>query len=107
MQTARNLVAAAAELAAGVQDGENDLDGGQTGGLLYSDGYAAPVVRDADDVVRLDDDVDLAAHSGQSLVDGVVHHLIDEMVQTARAGRADIHAGALAHGLEALEYLYL
>ncbi len=43
---------------------------------------------------------------GQRLVDGIVDDLVDHVVQ-ARAviGVADIHAGALADGVEALEHL--
>jgi hypothetical protein len=39
----------------------------------------------------------------ERLVDGVVDHLVDEVVQTAQAGRPDVHARTLADGLEALE----
>jgi hypothetical protein len=48
----------------------------------------------------------LVGVAGQRLVDGVVDHLIDHVVQ-ARAviGVADIHAGALAHGVQAFENL--
>jgi len=44
--------------------------------------------------------------AGQHLVDGVVDHLVDHVMQ-ARAviGIADVHAGALAHRLEALQHL--
>ena len=55
VQAAGDLVAAAvAELAAGVQDREHDLDGGQA--LLLHDrhGDAAAVVGDGDRVVRVD-----------------------------------------------------
>ena len=45
----------------------------------------------------------VVAVAGQGLVDGVVDDLVDEVVQAAHAGRADVHAGALADGLEALE----
>ena len=41
--------------------------------------------------------------AGERLVDGVVDHLVDEVVEAARAGRADVHAGSLADRLEALE----
>ena len=47
--------------------------------------------------------VDLGAEAGERLVDGVVDDLVDEVVQAAHAGRADVHAGPLADGLEALE----
>src|SRR5450759_940909 len=37
------------------------------------------------------------------LVHGVVHYLVDEVVQPALAGRPDVHPRALANGLEALQ----
>ena len=104
MQAAGDLVAAAlAELAAGVQDGEHDLDGRLALLLHDRDGDAAAVVDDGDRVVGVDRDRDLAAEAGERLVDGVVDDLVDEVVQAHHAGRADVHAGALADRLEALE----
>ena len=44
--------------------------------------------------------------AGQRLVDGVVDHLIDHVVQArAVVGVADIHARPLAHGVEAFQHL--
>ena len=51
----------------------------------------------------MDRDRDRVAVAGERLVHRVVHDLVDEVVQAARTGRADVHARALAHGLEALE----
>ena len=39
----------------------------------------------------------------QRLVDGVVHHLVDQVVQAVDGGVADVHAGALAHRFKAFE----
>ena len=109
VQAAGHLVAGvlAAELAAGVEDGIDDGDGGQAGIRLDIHGDAAAVVGDLDDVVLQDLDFDVVAVTGQSLVDGVVHDLVDQMMQAPLAGRADIHAGALAHSLQALQDLDL
>ena len=49
----------------------------------------------------------MVAVSGQGLVDRVVDHLVDEMVQTAFRRAADIHARTLANGLQAFQYLNL
>ena len=49
----------------------------------------------------------MVAVTGQRLVDGVVHDLIDQMVQAAGAGGADIHARALAHRFQAFQDLDL
>ena len=44
--------------------------------------------------------------AGQRLVDGVVDHLVDHVVQArAVVGVADIHARPLADGIQALENL--
>ena len=51
--------------------------------------------------------VDIGAETGQRLVDGVVHDLIYQMVQTAAGGGADIHTGALADSLQAFQNLDL
>ena len=104
VEPAGDLVAAAiAELAAGVKDGEHDL-GGRLLLLLHDvDGDAAAVVRDGDAVVRVDGDLDLGRLAGERLVDGVVHHLVDQVMEAALPGGADVHAGPLANRLEALQ----
>ena len=109
VQAAGHLVAGvlAAELAAGVEDGIDDGDGRQTGISLDVHGDAAAIVRNLNDVALQDLDFDVVAVTGQSLVDGVVHDLVDQMMQAPLAGRADIHAGALAHSLQALQDLNL
>ena len=105
VQTTGDLVAAAAELAAGVQHGEHGRDGRE---LLARRGVgrdAAAVVLDPHAAVGEQGHHDPVAVAGQGLVDGVVDDLPDQVVQTALAGRADVHAGALADRLEALEDL--
>ncbi len=51
VQATGDLVAAAAELAAGVQLGEHELDGADALGRVHVGGDAAPVVLDADRAV--------------------------------------------------------
>ena len=107
VEAAGDLIAAAAELAAGMEDGENDLQSGLAGLRLDIHGDAAAVVGDGDGITGVDGDGDVLAVSGQRLVDGVVHDLVHQMVQIGGAGGADIHTGALANGLQALENLNL
>lgn len=107
MQSAGDRVAAAAELAAGVQHGEHELDGGDALGGVHVDRDAAAVVDDGQAAVRAHDDLDVVAVARERLVDGVVDDLVDQVVQAARPRRADVHAGALADRLEALEDLDL
>ena len=96
-------VAAAAELAAGVQDRHDDLDGGLVFGGVFIDRDASTVVDDLDAAVFLDRDLDVVGVAGQGLVDGVVDDLVHQVVQAAFAGGSDVHARALADGFQALE----
>ena len=65
----------------------------------------AAVVGHADRVVRVDGDGDAGTVAGQRFVDGVVDHLIDQVVEAAGAGRTDVHAGPFADRLETFENL--
>ena len=47
----------------------------------------------------MDPDVDRARIAGHRLIDGVVHHLLDKVVQPTFTGGPDIHAWAFADGL--------
>ncbi len=82
MQAPGDRVAAATELAAGVQHGEHDLDGGATvlgpGDRLHRD--AAPVVEHAHRTVGVHRDRDLVGEARHGLVDRVVDDLGDEVV---------------------------
>ena len=110
VQAARHLVGvvvlALAEFAAGVQLRHHHL--GRRDALLGMDvgGDAAAVVAHGAGAVGVEGDDDLAGEAGERLVDGVVDDLVDHVVQ-ARAviGVADVHAGALAHGVEPLQDL--
>ena len=104
VQATGHLVAAATELAAGVQLREHELDGADLLDRVDVGGDAAAVVAHADAAVGQERHVDRVGVAGERLVDGVVDDLVDEVVQTAGARRPDVHARALAHGLEALEH---
>ena len=107
VEAAGDLVAAVAELAAGVQDREDDLDGGAVLGGVHVDGDAAAVVAHGAGAVGVERDVDVRAEAGHGLVDRVVDDLVDAVVVAALEGVADVHGGALADGLHALEDLDL
>ena len=104
VEAAGDLVALAAELAAGVELRQHDRRApGRPVPSIDVDRDAAAVVDDGDRVVGMDRDLDRVVEAGHRLVDGVVDDLVDEVVQAARAGRADVHAGPQADRLEALE----
>ncbi len=52
-------------------------------------------------------DEHVAAGSGEKLVDGIVNHLENAVVQAALVGEADVHAGAFTDCLEAFEFANL
>jgi hypothetical protein len=106
VQTARYLVARVVELSPGVKHGHDHLGRGALFGWMLAHGNSAPVVLDGDGPVEMDLHVDTVAMTGQGLVDRVVHHLVDHVVETgAVVGVPDVHTGPLADRLEPLENL--
>src|SRR5215203_79918 len=104
VEAAGDLVAAAVpELAAGVEDGEDDLCRRAPLFLHRLNRDAAAVVLDRAAVVRMEDDADGVAVAGEGLVDRIVDDLVHQVVKTAGAGRADVHAGTFANRLQPLE----
>ena len=107
VQTAGDLVASAAELAACVQHGVDDLERGTARLRLNVDRNAAAVIHNGDGVALVDRHLDLCAVARERLVDGVIHNFVNEVVQAAHRRRADVHARALAHRLQSFEHLDL
>ena len=103
VQAAGDLVAVAAELAAGVELRQDDRERGQALLRDHVDRDARAGVANGHRVVRMDRDVDEVVAAGERLVDRVVDHLVDEVVEAARARRADVHPGPQPDRLEALE----
>ena len=105
VEAARDLVRAAAELAAGVQLGHDGFQRRLAG--LFVDVHrdaAAPVLH-GDGAILVDRDGDAVAVTGHGLVDRVVHHFVDGVVQRLDVGAADVHAGATPHCLQSFEDL--
>ena len=106
VQAARDLVGILVELPARMELGHDDLGGRDAFARVDVDRDAAAVIGHGHRTVGVQRHRHFRCVTGQRLVDGVVHHLVDHVVQ-ARAviGIADIHAGPLAHRIEALEHL--
>ena len=107
MEAAGNLVAAAAELAAGVEDGEHHRHSGQAGLVLHAHRDATAVVGNIHHVSGQQAHLDLVAKACQGFVDGVVHDLIHQVVKAPGACGANVHTRALAHCLQAFQHLDL
>ena len=111
VQSAGDLVAGAAELSAGVEDGHDDLQRIHRLALrvllgrMRSRRDPAAVIGDGDLVRLVDPEIDAVARAVHRLVDGVVEDLADKVMQAAEIGRADVHAGTAADRLEAFEDL--
>lgn len=82
VQTARNLVAALVELAARMEHGEHDFECGLALFFVEVGRDASAVILDCDRVVFVDRNVDVGTVSCQRLVDRVIHHLVNQVVQT-------------------------
>ena len=107
VQAARDRVAAASELAAGMQLGHDHLDAALALAwhLVHRDATAVVVHPDA--VVGQDGDFNVVSVPGQSLVDRVVDDLVDQMMQAPGARRTDVHAGTDADRLQPLQHLQI
>ena len=104
VQPAGGGVGAAAELAARVQPGHDQLHAGQLGLALDVDRDAPAIVPDLGRPVRVQDHVDPGAVPAQRLVHRVVEDLPQAVLQAAAVGRPDVHARALAHRVQALQH---
>ena len=105
VQAAGDLVAVVVELAAGVQHREHDFCR-RTPARVLVGRNAAAVVDDRDDPSMWMVTLIWSQKPGERLVDRVVDDFVDEMVQSRRPGRADVHGGPLADRLEAFEDFY-
>ena len=71
------------------------------------DGDATTVVVDLAAAVAVEGDLDPVSGAGQRLVDRVIDHLVDQVVEASRACRSDVHARTPPHVLPAFEDLDL
>ena len=107
VQTAGDLIASAAELAARVQNRKHDLKRALARLLLNIHGDAASVIGHAYNVAVLNINGYAAAIAGKRLVDGVIDDLIHQMVKPRGRGRADVHTRPFSYGLKPFEHLYV
>ena len=83
MESAGHFVSPAAELAAGMENGEYDFHGRKSRFMVDADRDPAPVVAYGNGIILIDIYLYLIAISGKRLVNGVVHDLIDQMMKTS------------------------
>jgi hypothetical protein len=93
------------KLASRMKIGQNQLDCGNLELGMEIDRNAAPVVANGERAIAMDRHVDLGAMACKMLVDRVVENLKNAMVQPALIGMADVHAGTLAHRIQAFQLI--
>ena len=71
--------------------------------LVYGD--AAAVVLYGDGLVLVDCHLYMGAVASHCFVDGVIHGLVNEVVETLLADVTNVHRGAFAHGFQAFKHL--
>ena len=105
VQSTGHRIGVAVELSAGMQHGEDDLDGRLLLLGVHADGHSSAVVGHPDRAVGEQGHLDPVAVAGQGLVDGVVDDLPHQVVQSPLAGRTDVHTRTFANSFQALEDL--
>ncbi len=99
VETAGGLVGAFFELAAEFEDGHHAFERGHIAAGFFGklgvalDGDAAAVVFDRDAAVDVDRDADRGGVAGHRFVDRVVDDFVDEVMEAALGGIADVHRG--------------
>src|SRR5688572_32300138 len=74
---------------------------------MHNQKNSEPNVANGNRAIDVNRNDDMVAVTGQVLVDGIVEHFKDAVVQAALVGIADVHAGALANRFETLEFIDL
>ena len=74
---------------------------------MNAHGDAAAVICNTDDIAFQNLGFDVGAVACQRLIYGVIHDLVYQVVQAARACGTDIHTGALADRFQSLQHLDL
>src|SRR6185437_15806442 len=106
MQTAGYAIAAAAELAAGVQNRKGHLQSALPS-LMFVHRDAAPEVPDGYAAIGPERDHHLIAKASHEFVDRIVDDFPEQVVHAAVVGAADVHARAAAHPIQPFQDLDL
>ena len=107
MQATGHLVTTGSEFATGMQHRQNGFQGTFTGARMYIGGNTAAVVADGHRAVFAQHHQNAIAVASKCLVHRIVHHFINQVVQTTWPRGADVHSRALADRLKTLQDLNL
>ena len=104
VQTAGNFVAVVVEFTTGVEHGQHHFHSGLAFGFVHIHGDTAAVVQYGNTVVGVNSHFHTAGVTGESFVDGVIHHFVNQMVQTFECGIADVHGRAHTHRFQTFQH---
>ena len=107
VQTAGNLISAAAEFTACMQNRKYHLQRAHAFLVIDINGNAAPVIHNGNGIIGVDFYGNLVTEPCKRFIHGVIYNFINQMMQTLCAGGADIHTGALSHRLQPFQNLNL
>ena len=102
VQTARDFVALATELATSVKHCEHNFGGAFAlvgARRVRIDWNTTTVVIDLATTVFKKSDANASAETSHCFVDGVVDDFPNEVMQTSKTGRADVHTGTFTNGI--------
>ena len=107
VQTAGNLISAAAKFTAGMENSKYHLQSRHP--FLFIDIYGDPtaVIHNGNGIVGMDLYCDLIAEACQGFVHGVIYDFINQMMQTLGAGGTDIHTRTLTNCFQPFQDLNL
>ena len=103
MQSSAGLICVIIKFAAGVKSRKYNTLGAHAL-FVHPDRDTASVVLHGAGSVRLKDHLDRRTETGEMFIDGVVHDLIDQMIESPCGYAADIHAGPYSYGFKAFEH---
>ena len=105
MESAADFVGAFVELSARMEHCHYHFKGRLVELCVHIYGDSASVVLHGDAFVLVDGHLDVGAIACHRLVDGVVHGLVHEVVESLFADVADVHCRAFAHCFKSFEHL--
>src|SRR5215510_12934766 len=107
VQTTGNLVRSFIELTTCVELGKHNFCGGDFFRLMNVHRNSTTIVDHRDAIIDVNRDINLVAITGQSLVNGVVHTFIHEMMKSPFTGVTDVHSGALSDRFQPFQNFYV
>ena len=102
VKTAGNLITGSSELSSCMKDGENNFQGGLSRLFLYIYRNSSSIISYGNGVILMNFNSNGITKSGQSLVYGVIHDFINQMMQTANGSTSDIHSRSFPNRFQSL-----